>query len=540
MKKNVIKNLMFLIIIIISYYFMLPPININSPFFWSFVIFFLILYLVISISTNLLTVFPDIILNNKKTVNSISRYLNPSQKIIVLIIGVIIIGIFLINIYVSPVFSASKYSTRIYVQSDNDFISDIPMIEHNRLPVIDKASTQRLGDRVMGRMPEFVSQFRVSDLYTQINYQNEIVRVTPLEYEDFFKFLANRKEGITGYIMVNSVTGKADLIRLEQGMKYMDSAILNKNLDRKLRFSYPTKIFGDKSFEIDEEGNPYWIVPTIKYVGVGVRPEVEGVIILNPINGESDYYKVEDVPEWVDHVYPSWLIIDQVNSWGVYQRGFLNSLFSQRNVVVTTEGYNYTVYNDDVYLYTGITSVVADESNIGFIMTNLRTKNTNFYEAPGAEEYSAMDSAEGQVQQMNYRATFPLLINVNNKPTYFISLKDNAGLVKMYAFVDVVDYQKVVVTDAALGIEKALVNYIGNKVDTGEIETKTITVQEIKTAIIKGDTHYFIIDENQNIYRANIAVNQGLLIFLEKGEKVEIVYRTGVSPYEINKITLDN
>lgn len=540
MKNNLIKNSVFLLLVGISYYFLLPPININSPGFWLFVVFLLGLYLIISGAMKLSSVPPNIILNNKNSTNNISTVLDIGQLIIIMGIGLIMIVIFLVNIYLSPLFSAGGYAQRIDVESEKDFIADISIIEYNRLPVIDKASTQRLGDRVMGRMPDFVSQFRVSNLYTQINYQNEIVRVTPLEYEGFFKYLANYKEGITGYIKVNSVSGEADLIRLENGMKYMDSALLNKNLTRKLRFSYPTKIFGNKSFELDEEGNPYWIVPTIKYVGVGLRPDVEGVVILNPINGESDYYDVKDVPEWVDHVYPSWLIIDQVNSWGTYRGGFFNSLFSQKNVVVTTEGYNYTVNNDDVYLYTGITSVVSDESNIGFIMTNLRTKATNFYEVPGAEEFSAMDSAEGQVQQMNYRATFPLLINVNNKPTYFISLKDNAGLVKMYAFVDVVDYQKVVVTDSSLGIKKALENYIGDKVYSGEADTKTIIVEEIKTAIIGGNTHYFIVDENKDVYRANVSVNEELLTFLKKGARVEVIYKIDTYPYEINKITLDN
>ena len=236
-------------------------------------------------------------------------------------------------------------------------------------------------------------------------------------------------------------------------------------------------------------------------------------------------YEVSEVPTWIDHVYDADLIIDQVNDWGEYREGFFNSIFGQKNVVQTTEGYNYTVMNDDVYLYTGLTSKVADESNLGFILTNMRTKETNFYAVPGAEEYSAMASAEGQVQQMSYQATFPLLINLNGTPTYLISLKDNAGLVKMYAFVDVADYQKVVVTDASEGIEKAAQNYLGGSIQTGkERLEKDIIIKSITSATIDGTSYYYIIDSEDKKYRASIKVSVKRLPFLNIGESIHIYY----------------
>ena len=336
----------------------------------------------------------------------------------------------------------------------------------------------------MGQMKDLVSQFEVSQVYTQINYNNEIIRVTPLEYANSLKWFTNHKEGTKGYIKVNSVTGKSELVKLEKGMKYMPSALFNENLTRYLRFKYPTAIFDTPNFELDNEGYPYWIVPTIKYIGIGLKPEIDSVIIVNPITGKTEKYSVGEVPAWIDHVYSPQLIIEQVDNWGMYKNGYLNSIFSQKGVVATTDGYNYLLMNDDVYLYTGITSVNNDESNLGFILTIMRTKETNFYEVPGAEEYSAMDSAEGAVQQMKYTATFPLLINLNIKPTYLMSLKDYAGLVKMYAFVDVTDYQKVVVTDSSKGIKKAAENYLANSnisIDTNSLKTKTITIKMLIT-----------------------------------------------------------
>lgn len=248
----------------------------------------------------------------------------------------------------------------------------------------------------------------------------------------------------------------------------------------------------------------------MKYTAVGLKRDVKGVVIVNPINGNTKYYEDEEVPSWVDHVYDADLIIEQADDWGMYQKGFLNTIFSQTGVVMTTDGYNYLVQDDDVYLYTGITSVSSDESNIGFILTNMRTKETNFYQVPGAEEYSAMASAEGQVQQMKYTSTFPLLINLNNRPTYLVSLKDNAGLVKMYGFVDVEDYQKVVVTDASLGIEKAKENYLNNmpSTSTGKEENKVITIENITSVVIDGNTYYYITDTEGSKYKVSIKVEK--------------------------------
>ena len=385
----------------------------------------------------------------------------------------------------------------------------------------------------MGQATQWVSQYYVSDLYTQINYNDSIIRVTPIEYAGIIKYFANRKEGIKGYITVDSVDGSANLVTLDKGMKYMPSAYFFENLYRKLRIDYPTAIFDDASFEIDNEGNPYWIVPTIKYAGIGLRKEINGVIILDAVTGKSEKYAIQDVPTWVDHVYSASLIIEQLDNWGEYKEGYWNSIFGQKNVVNTTDGYNYLVMDDDVYLYTGITSVSTDESNIGFVLVNMRTKETNYYSAPGAEEYSAMASAEGLVQEKKYTASFPLLINLKNKPTYLLSLKDNAGLVKMYAFVDVADYQKVVVSDASLGINVAAEKYLKDAItgyDPDRLVKTEIVIKDLTTAVIDSDTYYYFTDSDDNLYSASIKVNKNLLPFMKIGQKYTVTY----SESEIN------
>jgi hypothetical protein len=530
--KKIIKHFIVILFTIlfsgILYYFMLPPINPSSFAFWIYLVLIIGFYTLIAACSNLK-------IENNILITKTPRQ-NDKFKYIWYGFIVVFLAISFVNIINSPIFSAKSYYNRIFVNETGVFENDVPLVDTSKLPLLDKDSSSKLGDRVMGQMTDLVSQFTVSDLYTQINYNDEITRVTPLEYANVIKYFTNHKSGVPGYIKVNSVTGKTELVRLDQGMKYMPSAILNENLYRKLRFSYLTEIFGEASFEIDNEGNPYWIVPTLKYTGVGLKKEVSGVIILDPKTGSSKKYNVGEIPSWVDHVYPSDLIIEELDDWGTYKNGFINSIFGQKGVVNTTDGYNYTVMNDDVYLYTGITSVASDESNIGFILCNLRTKETFFYSVSGAEEYSAMESAKGQVQQMNYDSTFPLLINLNNKPTYLLSLKDKAGLVKMYALVDVADYQKVVVTDSSEGIEKAIKNYLGNSVIGTNEKTADIIINKINEVTIDGNTYYYLLDFDNNKYKASIKINSNVLPFLEVNSKINITYIDNEEIKEITKI----
>lgn len=511
-KVNLMSLLVTVVIGCILFYIVLPPLNISSAGFWAFL-------------GILVAVF--VFVNSMFASKGIKVGITPLAKYSSIIFLLCLALIFVLNLFLSPIFHAKSYASRIVVNESTDFYTDIEQVNFKHLPLLDKDSSQKLGDRVMGQMPELVSQFYVSDLYTQINYNDDIVRVTPLEYDGLIKYFTNRKEGVKGYITVNSVNGEAKLVKLDEGMRYMPSSYFFENLKRHVRFGYPFDILGTPSFELDNEGNPYWVYPCISYTGINLKEEISGIILIDPISGDMTKYGVADVPAWIDHVFSANLIIEQVDQWGELRGGFLNSIFGQKNVVNTTDGYNYTVMNDDVYLYTGITSKASDESNLGFILTNMRTKETHFYSVPGAEEYSAMASAEGQVQQMNYQASFPLLINLNDKATYLISLKDYAGLVKMYAFVDVADYQKVVVTDAALGIEEAARRYIGEedtKVNEADLLTTIFTVSKIVNANKEGNTYYYIVDEENNHYRASISVDEISLPFMEVGDSVEVQY----------------
>ena len=385
-----------------------------------------------------------------------------------------------------------------------------------------------LGSRKIGEVVELVSQFNVSSYYTQINYNETPTRVSPLEYADIIKWISNQSEGIPYYVKIDMATQDTELVKLKEGMKYTPSEYFNRDLLRHVRFSYPTKMFQSVTFEIDDNGHPFWSVSYYDYtIGFLGGRDITGIIMVDAVTGEMTDYPVSDVPQWVDTVYDADMLIEQANFWGSYTNGYWNSIFGQKNVVRTTDGYNYIALDDDVWMYTGITSVVDDASNIGFLLVNLRTKEAIQYTINGAEELSAMESAEGMIQEKNYNATFPILVNIADTPSYFISLKDNAGLVKAYSFVSVADYQIVGVADTISGAAteyKRLLASIGGvdvkpetKPETSEV---TITVEGISSAVVGGNSVYYIKATDGKIYTAGIEVSKNLP-FIKAGDTIK-------------------
>ena len=431
---------------------------------------------------------------------------------------------------------AADYRELLAVET-GDFASEVEEISFDQIPMLDRDSASKLGNRKLGELADMVSQFEVDDDYTQINYKDRPVRVTALRYGDWIKWFNNRQSGLPAYLIIDMVTQNVEVVRLEQGIRYTTAEHFSRNLQRHLRFNYPTYIFDAPAFEIDEDGNPYWVCPRLtNTIGLFGGTDVLGAVLVNAVTGETEYYKVGEIPNWVDHVYNADLIISQYDNHGRYIHGFINSLFGQRDVTVTTDGYNYIALNDDVYMYTGITSVVSDESNIGFILSNQRTKETRFYSVAGAEEYSAMDSARGQVQQMNYTATFPLLLNIADQPSYFMALKDAAGLVKMYAMVNVSQYQIVATGSSVADCESSyrlmlarngLINDSDTDVKpTGQGQV-TGTIAEIRSAVVEGNTWYYLRLQDGAVYYAISAADDKNAVILSVGDQVTVTFAEG-------------
>lgn len=423
-----------------------------------------------------------------------------------------------------PLLRAAAYRDLLTVQT-GDFASDVAQISFNEIPTLDRTSAEFLGDRQMGTLSDMVSQFEYSGDSTQINYQGRPVRVAPIAYADLFKWLTNRGQGLPAYVVVDMVTQEATVTRLPQGMKYSFSEPLNRNIVRHLRFHYPTMMFSTPEFEIDESGHPWWIAPrVVKTIGLFGGTDIQGAVLVDAVTGQSQYYK--EVPTWVDTLYVPELIMQQYDYHGTLVHGFINSLLGQRDVTITTDGYNYIAMNDDVYAYTGVTSANADQSNLGFLLCNMRTKETHFYEAPGATEAAARASAEGVVQDLGYVSTFPLLLNIAGEPTYFIPLLDNTNLVKSYAMVNVAQYQLVATGATVSACEQTYIQMLSDKgVTTPEELPKTQasgTIAEIRSAVLSGSTYYFLRLEGETVFYALSAAQDRQAVTLNVGDRITL------------------
>ncbi|WP_242956839.1 CvpA family protein [Flavonifractor sp. An82] len=528
---------------LIYFYVALPPINLQSGDFYTFIALLCVVYVLCSLVTSGM----DLVRGGsgpKEFFRFIKARCLPVGILFLALIAVAVVGT-LISL---PIFRAGAYRDLLTVE-DGNFAADITEISFNEIPTLDESSAEYLSDRQMGTLSDMVSQFEYSFDSTQINYQGRPVRVAPIAYADLIKWFTNRGNGLPAYVMVDMVTQEATVVRLEEGMKYSFSEPLNRNIERHLRFNYPTFIFGTPQFEINEEGRPYWIAPRIvKTIGLFGGADIKGAVLVDAITGHCTYYELADIPTWVDNVFTPELIMEQYNYHGTLVNGFINSIFGQRDVTITTDGSNYIALNDDVYMYTGVTSANADQSNLGFLLSNQRTKETKFYSAPGATEAAAKASAEGVVQDLKYTATFPLLLNIAGEPTYFIPLKDATNLVKSYAMVNVAQYQVVATGSTVSECEQKYIQMLANKGITSEEELPRTEVSgiitDIRSAVMDGNSYYFIQLEGDPTYYSISAAQNPLAVILNVGDQVTIQHTPAVegqssSILDGSSVTLD-
>lgn len=497
------------LLVIASYYWTnLPPINLLSGDFWLFMILILFLIainlIIASASNGLKLLFGK--KSKVKKVKDVTQYVSlfsgPIRWIFLTILA-ISLGLGMISFFNGKMFRAKSYANVIKVKNA-DFKQDFPESNLSTLALLDRESAEKIGDTYLGTIDK-VSQFGISKDYRQITIGKQPFRVSPLEYKSFWKWLTNRQVGINYYVKVNQTTGKAELVKLKEAMKYSDSEYLFRDTKRHLRFLHPFTIFGDPSFEVDDQGHPYYVATTYapKFGLSSLDPN--GAILLNAVTGKTKYYHLKDIPKWVDRVYSAENVLSRVNDHYTYQKGYWNTVFSQTGVKQTTDSYNYITIGSNIYLYTGITSATADASNLGFILVNMRTREVTNYQLASATEKSAMTSAEGEVQEKGYSATAPTLVKLNGKAYYLVSLKDGGSLVKSYALVDAEDYQQVTVNN---DIETLISQFTDR--DTSGLSLNSSTgkkakivsgqVDHLASQIISGTTVYYILSGN-DIYK---------------------------------------
>ena len=544
--KKVSRNLLLcaaaLLIAGILYYIYLPAVNIHSANFWFFIMGLLVVGMLIYV---LKRAGRQILFSDGRFV--LTDQLFREQMKVLKYPGILLLAVFAVyligSILSSPIVNAGKYQ-RLMTIEERNFTDDIAEADYNTIPLLDKDSAAILGNRKMGSLVDMVSQFEVSNDYTQINYQGRPVRVTPLSYASPIKWLTNNKGGIPAYILIDMATQNTECVKLTAGIKYSKSEYFNRYLYRHLRFRYPTYIFDDQIFfEIDEEGTPYWVCPVKKFnIGLFGGQTIGNVVLCTAVTGECVDYAVEDVPQWVDKVYSAELLTQLYDYSGILKHGFLNSVLGQRDCLQSTNGYNYIALDDDVWVYSGVTSVSGDQSNVGFVLMNQRTMETRFYKVEGAIEDSAMSSAEGQVQNLGYVATFPLLLNIADEPTYFMALKDASGLVKKYAMVNVQKYQWVAIGDTIQECEK---NYSGLLNTNGIVSRNAETLKEINGVIaavapvvLEGNTHYYICLEGVDaVFDVDMSDEKLIgVIRYREGDRISLGYTEGYGLHSVKEI----
>lgn len=520
-KRLIVSLIITIAIEFVAFYVMIPAFNVHSMEFWEFQGFFLLVFFILTFKT--------------KGKNNIKLKYNAVTKIVGIILVLGVLAVLIGNLVSAKIFNAKRYASLMDIENTKFENIIKPSDTINDIALMDTGSARVVGQRAIGALSDVVSQYQINEDYSQIALNGEPMKVATLEYAGFFKWFNNRKNGIPGYVLVDAVKFEANYVKLKQAIKYTTSGWFNDNLQRHLRFKYPTAIFEGYYFEVDEEGNPYYICPTMTAkIGLFGGYDVNGVVICNPCTGECKKYSLDEVPQWVDRVYDGDLIETKYNWHGMLADGFINSIIGQKDCKKTTADYGYKVIDNDVWIYTGVTSVIDDSSNIGFVMVNARTGKASYFNVAGAEEFSAMEAAEGQVQNLGYDAAFPSLINIDGRPTYFMVLKDKGNLVKQYALVDVKKYSIVATgltqKDTLATYRKLLrengVNVSDKQEDISKIyESAIIEVKEIKYINMADETYVYITDKEGNVYKEKFADDE-TLVFISQGQQIEIYYDT--------------
>lgn len=570
-EKKVLKIIIAIILTlvggVVAYYFMLPALNFKSLDFYYFIAVIIAIYVVSTFILSKAFIKPEYIPYVKK------------RATIPVIIGLVFALVLGVGYLTScELFRAKAYSEIIDVKTENFGENDksittiTSLKDFSAVPMIDKEVAENLANKKLGELSEYVSQFVIDSAYsTQINYKGNPYRIFPLKYGDVFKWFNNTRDGLPAYIAVNMYTQEANTVILKDeglnNIKVSTNEYFNEKLNRVLRFNFPSYMFGTPSLEIDESGKPWWVCEVVdKTVGLIGGTDVIGVVLVDASDKNNiKEFSLEEIRtnkdiQWIDQIYSDDLLVKQYNYFGKYNGGFINAYIGQSGVVSTTEGSSYIASGDDVWLYTGVTSVTSDDSIVGFAIINQRTKEAVFQRIAGTTESGAQKSAESIVSDKGWKATFPVLLNIDGEATYFMALKDNS-VVKSFAMVSVERVQDAVRSedDANPDIEACLKAYVnkvkssaglvlnidynavlpdsisgGEATNNGDttnnaestIASVTGVITDIRTAVENGNSVYYIALDGKAVYYSMSAVTDNNVVILNVGDEVTINYKT--------------
>ncbi len=534
-----------LVILFLMYYLCLPIINLRVAGFYVFLAF-IALYISIIVCTIIgqkkIKEVGDEEYVGKRYDYATGKFYKVSKKIrekysmeyisfinSMLTIGSLIVVLILLALTGAKIFNAKNYYGQLNVQTGTmEEFEEVFNYDSGdvKLPILDSELAFKLAQ---SKISQYGAQYTIDfDNFTLISVtrdgEDKLVRIAPLEYSNFFVSLNRYNQGTVGYIEVDVITKEAKIVEFEDGLKYMPSSIFGKDLDRHVRFAYPSEIVNNKYFEIDDEGNPYWIFPTIKKeIGVFHGETAKGVIVVNPISGECNRYNLGEEPEWVDRATIETIADSQATNYFKFKNGWFNAVLGQKKEVFQmSDGYNYFIKNGKTYYVSCITSPNEnDQTSIGFITINLKDRTSTFYAIDGTTEMRAREIAENdyRVKAQAFTSTWPILIDFNGVPTYFVVLK-NEVQAQMIVFIDVETGIKVgmgeTIEEAKNDYAKQLDIVISN---TKEVSGKIVSIRDLDSRIefmVEGIDRYFVVnvdDKTNNDIR-----------FMKVQEEFDIVY----------------
>lgn len=534
MKKSITSYLISFLVILVFSYIELPVFRADFTSLYVMLIIFFALAGMLCVDRN-----------NVLSIPKIAKF----NFVIAGVLGVYI----LIMPFISsaPLLHSGEYRNLIGEVVESEFTTDMSPVSVEDIRLVDKETAMRLGDKKIGEVPGLGSVSKVGEFHIQ-NVDGKLYWVAPLVHRDFIKWLTNL-DGTQGYIKV-SATNPQDVTFVQAlndepiRIVYQPDAYLHQDLARHIyTHGFINVGLTDFTFEIDDQGIPYWVVSLYEHkVGFGGADAI-GVATVNATTGEINSYSINEAPSWIDRIQPVSFVENQLQNWGLYINGFLNSMIAEEGVLVPTPGTTLVYGNDGKsYWYTGMTSSGADESTIGFILVDTRTKEAKLYKQPGATEIAAMRSAEGKVQEKGYSATFPVMYNIFGKPTYVMSLKDKAGLIKMVAFVSVEDFSLLGLGENkqdALRSYKDALSSQGNSLqmsNTSSIEKASGIITRINADVQSGNTYYyFMLDSlSDTIFVSSSSVSKELPL-TQVGDQVSITFENYGND-NIDVLTFDN
>ena len=465
----------------------------------------------------------------KKVISQKYSFINVLGYNLLITFGGLLLVLIIIGLSGAKIFNAKKYYSQLEVSNgtmeefETVFNYDSGSV---KLPILDSDLAFKLAQ---AKLSQYGAQYTIDyDNFTLISItrdgEEQLVRIAPLEYSNFFVSLNRMNQGTVGYIEVNVITKEAKIVEFEDGLKYMPSAILSKDLDRYIRFNFPSEIVEGKYFEIDDNGNPYWVVPTLKKeIGIAQGPSAKGLIIVDPISGEIKKYKLGEEPEWVDRATHEYIADIQTTNSFKFKNGWFNAVLGQKKEVFQiSDGYNYFIKDGKTYYVSCITSPNEnDQTSIGFVTINLKNREATFYAIDGITEMRAREIAENdyRVKAQAFTSTWPILIDMNGVPTYFLVLK-NEVQAQMIVFIDVETGIKVGMGE---NIEAAKSDYLKqldvNINDSKTVSSKVIYIRDLDSRIefmLEGIDRYFVVDVNEK------TANE--IRFMQVNDEFELTY----------------